>query len=269
MRPHVPWYVPQKWFDMHPIEGVKLPPYLTDDLKDVPEMSRRVNAMPAMPSTEWAIRENQWEAIVQSYLACTTFVDAQIGKVLDALDQSPFRDNTIVVLWSDHGYHVGEKNRFAKQALWDRATRVPVIISAPGMSDDAICNRSVGLIDLYPTLLDLCELPANPANEGTSLVPLLKDSQSEWDVPTLTTHGRGNHAIQSGPMRFYQYEDGSTELYDHSNDPNEWTNLAAHPDHQEVIQRLKGSVPPKEAEPSSHNKYPTNRYFLDRYPLAP
>ncbi len=265
MRPHVPWYVPQKWFDMHPIENIQLPPYLKHDLDDVPQMSRRVNELPAMPTTEWAIKEKQWRHIVQSYLACTTFVDAQVGKVLDALDASPYRENTVVVLWSDHGYHVGEKNRFAKQALWDRANRVPLIIATPGNDSGVSCGKPVGLIDLYPTLLDLCGLPANEMNQGRSLVPLLHRPNSDWDTPTLTTYGPGNHAIQTDRFRFYRYEDGSSELYDHQNDPNEWHNIALNPDMREVIESLRSKLPESDAASSKYNKYPTNEYFQQKF----
>ena len=265
MRPHVPWYCPQEWFDLHPIDGVKLPPYLADDLTDVPDLSRKVNELTAMPTTQWAIQKNEWKYIVQAYLACTTFVDAQIGKVLDALEKSEYRDNTIVILWSDHGYHVGEKNRFAKQALWDRANRVPLIISAPGVGANARCDKPVGLIDLYPTLLDLCGLPANEANEGTTLAPLLRDVDADWDRPTLTTYGPGNHAVQTQRYRFYQYEDGSQELYDHQTDPNEWHNLAGQSAMEPLITELRSFLPKTETASSPYNKYPTNQYFIDRY----
>ncbi|MBD3674703.1 MAG: sulfatase [Planctomycetaceae bacterium] len=269
MRPHVPWYVSQKWFDKHPLETIQLPPYLKSDLEDVPELSQRVNELPAMPTTEWAIQEKQWEKIVQSYLACTTFVDAQVGKVLEALEQSPYRDNTIVILWSDHGYHIGEKNRFAKQALWDRANRVPLIITVPDQIlkiAPGKCDRPVGLIDMYPTLVELCGLPANPRNEGDSLVPLLKNPQAEWNHLTHTSYGPGNHAVQSERYRFYHYEDGSMELYDQQADPNEWTNLASDPDHAKLIEEFRQSLPRTEAASSKYNKYPTNRYFLKRFP---
>jgi arylsulfatase A-like enzyme len=262
MRPHVPWYCPKKWFEMHPLAGIKLPPYLENDLDDVPELSRRVNELPAMPTTQWAIRQNEWKNIVQSYLACTTFVDAQVGKVLDALEKSDYADNTIVVLWSDHGYHVGEKNRFAKQALWDRANRVPLIVAEPGQSGGRVCSRPVGLIDLYPTLLEMCDLPANKMNEGRSIVGLLNDPSSPWPTPTITTYGRNNHAIQTERYRLYRYEDGSMELYDHREDPNEWHNVANDPAMRGVVQRLSSSFPKRNAAPSKLNKYPTNEYFL-------
>ncbi|KAA5544692.1 sulfatase [Roseiconus nitratireducens] len=262
MRPHVPWHCPQKWFDMHPLDEISLPPYREDDLADVPEISRRVNELPAMPTTQWAIEQDQWKRIVQSYLACTTFVDAQVGKVLDALRESEYADNTIVVLWSDHGYHLGEKNRFAKQALWDRANRVPLIISLPDARVATVCDRPVGLIDLYPTLLQLCGLPNNADNEGHSLVPLLRDPAAEWDHVTITTYGQNNHAIQTQRYRLYRYEDGSKELYDHRTDPNEWNNLADDPSHTELIDKLSDGFPQRNARASRFNKYPTNEYFL-------
>ncbi len=264
MRPHVPWYCPQKWFDMHPIETIDLPPYRADDLDDVPEISRRVNELPAMPTTRWAIEAGEWRNIVQSYLACTTFVDAQVGKVLDALQESRYADNTVVILWSDHGYHLGEKNRFAKQALWDRANRVPLIIATASSNEAATCDRPVGLIDLYPTILDLCGLPANAMNEGHSLVPLLHDPHRDWQHPTVTTYGRNNHAVQSGRYRFYRYEDGSMELYDHRTDPNEWNNIASQRSSADVIARLGAALPKRNAPPAKFIKYPTNNYFLGK-----
>ena len=270
MRPHVPWYCPQKWFDLHPIDQVKLPPYLKNDFDDIPEMSRRVNELPAMPTTEWAIQENEWKNIVQAYLACTTFVDAQIGKVLDALEQSEYAENTIVVFWSDHGYHIGEKNRFAKQALWNPATRVPLIIATPEHKQARTSEVAVGLIDLYPTLLDLCGLPPYELNEGKTLVPLL-DGQAEPRT-AITSYGQHNHAVQSGWLRYYHYEDGSVELYHHAKDPNEWENLAqAEPGvimHNRFhLQQLPGLLPQDSAKPSPLNKYPTNEYFLEQQKL--
>jgi arylsulfatase A-like enzyme len=181
------------------------------------------------------------------------------------LQRSDYADNTIVVLWSDHGYHLGEKNRFAKQALWDRANRVPLIISMPGQGRGERCARPVGLIDLYPTLVEVCGLPPNPHNEGRSLMPLLSDSAAEWNHAVITTYGRNNHAVQTERYRFYQYENGAMELYDHRQDPQEWTNLAATGEHRSLIRRLQRHLPGTNAPPSEHNKYPTNRYFQRRY----
>ncbi|MDB4620227.1 sulfatase, partial [Akkermansiaceae bacterium] len=164
LRPHVPWHVPQKYFDMYDREKITTPPYQTDDLNDVPQAAKdTIND--GYPRTEWAVKENQWKHIVQSYLASITFVDTKVGQVLDALEASPYRDNTIVVLWSDHGYHLGEKNTFQKHTLWDRSASAPLIISLPpsmqGEKHRGKTDAVVGLIDIYPTLVDLCGLPAN------------------------------------------------------------------------------------------------------------
>ena len=128
VRPHVPWYVPQKWFDKFPLENIQTPLYLANDFNDIPEFGKKVTDVPMMPSTEMLIEKKQWKNAVQAYLACINFVDAQVGKVLDALKQSDYSNNTIVVLWSDHGYDLGEKNRFAKQALWNRDTKTVLMI---------------------------------------------------------------------------------------------------------------------------------------------
>lgn len=264
MRPHVPWYVPQKWFDMHPIDSIELPPYLASDYDDIPALSQRVNELTAMPTTTWAIENGEWKNIVQAYLACTTFVDAQVGKVLDALEASEYADNTVVILWSDHGYHIGEKNRFAKQALWDRASKMPLIVTVPSGKGGELCDKPVGLVDLYPTVVDLCGLPANDANEGRSIVPLVKDSQTNWPYSTITSYGQHNHAIQTQRYRFYQYEDGSRELYDHLADPNEWTNLASKPETRAVAERLAQSLPKSPAPAALHIGYPTNEYFIEQ-----
>ncbi len=262
MRPHVPWYVPRKWFDLHPLESVQTPLFLGSDFEDIPEISRRVNELTAMPTTRWAIENQEWNRIVQAYLACTTFVDAQIGKVLDALETSQYAENTIVILWSDHGYHIGEKDRFAKQALWDRATRVPLIVSVPEQLV-GVCHQPVGLIDLYPTVVELCGLPANEQVEGHSLAPLLGNPDQDWPYVTPTAYGPGNHAVQSERFRYYRYADGAEELYDHRLDPNEWHNLASAPAMQAVKRNMAKAIPSEPAGTASHVSYPTNEYFLN------
>jgi len=148
LRPHTPWHVPKKYFDMYDREKITLPPYLVEDLEDVPEAGRAtINA--GYPRTEWAKKENQWQHIIQSYLASITFVDTKVGQVLDALKESPYHDNTIVVLWSDHGYHMGEKNTFQKHTLWDRSASVPVIISLPAsMKGEKYRGRRDGVVSL-------------------------------------------------------------------------------------------------------------------------
>lgn len=226
LRPHVPWYVPQEWFDLHPVDSLALPPYLPDDMDDVPDTGIRMATVPPMPTTEWAIESGQWPAIVQGYLASVSFVDAQVGRLLDALEGSRYADHTIVVLFSDHGYHLGEKNRFAKHALWERATRVPLIFSGPEVAEGRTVSAPAELLDVYPTLLDLAGLPANRMNEGVSLRPLMEDPAAPWPHAAVTTYGRNNHGVAVRQYRYIRYEDGSEEFYDHAADPNEWHNLA-------------------------------------------
>jgi arylsulfatase A-like enzyme len=168
-----------------------------------------------------------WPYAVQAYLASIAFADAQVGRLLDALDASDKKDNTIIVFWTDHGWHLGEKEHWRKFALWEEATRCPMMISAPGVtSSNSVCDRTVSLLDIYPTLSDLCGLPIRHENEGNSLRPLLEDPATEWDIPAVTTFGRSNHSVRSEKWRYIRYADGSEELYDHEADPLEWTNLA-------------------------------------------
>lgn len=243
LRPHVPWYVPAPWFEPYDKENLTLPPFHPEDLTDVPARAKEISILPQMPRTEWAIEHRQWRNILQAYLACISFADHQVGKVLDALDQSPYRDNTLVVLWSDHGYHLGEKNTFQKQSLWERSSHVPLVFAGPGIVGGGRCDRIVSLLDIYPTLLDLCGLPANPRNEGRSLVPLLRDPSRDWPFPAITYWQGNNVAIQDERYRYIRYDDGSEELYDHQRDPHEWTNLAGAPASAPVKERLAGLIP--------------------------
>lgn len=242
LRPHVPWYVPQKYFDMYEREEMKIPAYKADDLDDVPaEALKTIND--GYPRTEWAIENNQWKHIIQSYLASITFVDSKIGQVLDALNNSPYKDNTIVVLWSDHGYHMGEKNTFQKHTLWERSGRAPLIFKLPpGIKSERSqgrCDQIVGLIDIYPTLVDLCNLPANDKVSGRSIKPLLKNPQTEWNHPALTYRKDDGKAVRYQHYRYIEYGDGSQELYDQKKDPNEWNNLAKDIEYQPILEMMK------------------------------
>lgn len=253
LRPHVPWHVPQKWFDMHPIEGIVTPPYNKNDFDDIPEISQKIHTMPMMPTTDWAIESGEWKNIVQAYLACVTFVDYYIGEVLTALENSEYAENTIVILWSDHGYRLGEKGSFAKHALWNEATNAPMIIKAPGIKSGQVSASPVELLDIYPTLLDLCSLPANERNEGKSLKPLLQNTGYGQENYAITTYGKNNHAVVTEGFRYIQFYEGSEELYDHSNDPNEWNNLAGK-DINENKQKFKHLLPKTNAEASPKMK---------------
>lgn len=264
IRPHVPWYVPQKWFDLHPVDSLETPPYLPDDMDDIPEIGKQLADVPMMPTTEWAIEHNEWKNIVQAYLACVTFVDHYVGEVLKALEESPYADNTVVVLWSDHGYHLGEKNRFAKHSLWEEATRAPLIITAPGKQGGQVSSKPVGMIDIYPTLLELCGLPPNNQNEGTSLNPLLDDPSDEWRHAAITTYARNNHAVRDEYFRYIRYENGEEELYDHRNDQEEWHNLIGRKEYDEIIQRMRQFLPEVNAPWAETSRYDFNRYLKEQ-----
>ena len=224
-RPHVPWYAPQRFFNVRPRSAVKLPVIQDDDRDDLSAGALTLTNNSLPPSHKWFVETDHWKDAVQSYLACVSFTDAQVGRLLDALDKSSHADNTIVVLFSDHGFHLGEKQRWAKQSLWESSTRVPLIISVPGGKQGGRCSRPVELLHLYPTLLELCGLPARDDLEGTSLGPLLKDSQAAWSRPAITTYQRNNHAVRSEHWRYIRYADETEELYDHRSDPHEWMNL--------------------------------------------
>lgn len=245
-RPHVPWHVPQKWYDLYDPEKLSLPAYLKTDFDDLPDMALKVEAT-FMPSTEWAIKNNQWRNILQAYLACVSFADDCVGKVLDALEKSPYADNTIVVLWSDHGYRLGEKNRFAKQCLWDRATKAPLIYAGKGIQRGIKIDVPVELFSTYPTLLDLTGLPANKHIEAKSIAPLLAKPQNNWEQPAITTWGRGNHGVRLSNYHYIRYVDGSEEFYDLKSDPNEFTNLANHENYAKLKNKLKSFVPERNA----------------------
>ncbi len=264
LRPHVPWYVPKKWFDQYNVSELDLPPYRADDLDDVPAIGLKINDLPMMPSTQWAIESGEWPNIIHAYLASVTFVDAQIGKVLDALDASGHADNTVIVLWSDHGYRLGEKGTFAKHALWEEATHAPLIFAGPDVPSGKVVDEPVELLSIYPTLLELSGLPAYGRNEGKSLAGLLNGSNRDKEYVALTTFGQNNHAIRTKHMRYIRYEDGGEELYDHRTDPNEWTNLAGDKRYRKTIARLKKYLPEVNVPWTKYSEQNAQPYFTEQ-----
>lgn len=225
-RPHVPQFAPQKWFDLYPLDTLELPKTIADDLGDIPQYGIDITRLKHVaPTHEWVTENDEWKPLVQSYLACVSFVDAQVGRVLDALEESEYADNTYVVLFTDHGFHLGEKERYAKRSLWEDGTRTPMIIVGPGIVKGKKCTKPVQLLDIYPTLLALTGQEADPLHEGHSLVPLLKDPDAPWPHMARTSFGPGNYAIVSERYRFIQYNDGTEEFYDHADDPHEWNNI--------------------------------------------
>lgn len=247
-RPHVPMYAPQQWFDEHPREEIQLPLVNEKDREDLSQYAIDLtNREHVSPEHEWVKSANQWEHAVQAYLASITFADHCVGRVLDALDASTHRDDTIVVLFSDHGFHLGEKQRWAKRTLWEDGTRVPLIVSAPGFAPNT-SHRPAELIDIYPTLLELAGMKEDSAQQGQSLVPLMQDPDAPWGHPAITSFGPDNYAVRSTRYRFIQYRDGSQELYDHQSDPHEWRNVVDDPNLAEVVRFHAGFVP-KDQQP--------------------
>jgi arylsulfatase A-like enzyme len=248
-RPHVPLYVPPKWFKPFPLDTIKLPEVLATDRDDLPEYAKLLTIGLPAPRHEWFIENNAWEGAVQAYLASVLFADYCAGRVLDALDASEHRDNTIVVLLSDHGWHLGEKQRWAKRSLWHDGTHVPLIVAAPGFEKNQSSERPTGLIDIFPTLLELTGLPPREDLEGRSLVPLMKNPEAKWDRPILTSFAPKNHSLRSTRWHYIRYGDGSEELYDHESDPHEWHNVAGESANAEIIAKLRRSLPKQDAAP--------------------
>ena len=249
-RPHVPMYAPKPWFDLHPREEVLLPEVLAGDRDDLPDYAKALTIGLPAPRHEWLVENEQWRHAVQAYLASTSFVDACVGRVLDALAESRYADDTIVVLLSDHGFHLGEKQRWAKRSLWETSTRVPLVVAAPGRAP-GVSSQPVGLVDVYPTLLELAGLRPGEALDGHSLAPLLDDPDGAWPHVALTTFGPGNHTVRSRRWRYTRYADGSEELYDHDADPLEWHNLIAREPRadavEEVLTDLRARLPAADA----------------------
>lgn len=253
-KPHTPLYVPQKYFDMYPIEDVTLPPYLENDLDDcAPTLRNRwawgFQKFKALIDSGGA---EAWREFVQAYLATITFVDDQVGRLLDALEATSQDENTIVVLTSDNGYHVGEKDCIQKWHLWDESTRIPLLVHVPGCSQDGqICTQPVSHIDLYPTLIDFCNLPKAPHSgkdmqlDGHSLRPFFEEEEGQgWTGPSvaLTAIRDGqdtpHFSVRSGQYRYTRCANGEEELYDHGADPHEWTNLSRSEEHLQIKKEL-------------------------------
>ncbi len=232
-RPHLPWYVPQSWFDAFPRDEVVLPAVTPNDLDDIPAAGRR---MARIEDHERIVNSGKWKDAVQAYMASCAFSDHQLGRVLDALHDSGKQRDTIVVLWSDHGWALGTKFHWKKFALWEECTRIPMVIAAPGLTTKASSSKgAVSLLDLYPTIVELAGGTSPDVVEGDSLVPLLRDPGMSWERPAVMTWGRNNHAVRGQRYRYIRYADGSEELYDHQVDDNEWRNLAGDDRYADVI----------------------------------
>ena len=258
IRPHVPYTAPRKYFDLYPIENIKVPEIPDNEFEDIPMMGKSI-AYGYTPKGGWGDVSSKKEILpelIQSYLACVSFVDHQIGEVIKALEDSPYAKNTIIVLWSDHGQHLGEKRHFRKQALWEEATKVPLFFKVPNnKSNGQRSDQVVSLLDIYPTLTELCNLPKVLPLEGESLVPLLNSPDKKIDRSVLISWYYKNHAVRSNDWRYIHYRDGGEELYNHKTDPGEHINLANNPEYANIIKEHKKWLPKHDALPAGKTEW--------------
>lgn len=259
VRPHVPYTAPKEYFDLYDLEKIQVPEFPADEMSDIPMMGKSIAFGTIKTGDHYAVvnlSDTYWKEMVYGYLACVSFVDAQAGRVLNALAESKHAGNTIVVLWSDHGQHLGEKKHWRKQALWEESTRVPLVFKVPGVSTAGTrSSQVVSLLDLYPTLVELCDLPPAVKLQGQSLVPLIEDPSAKRDRPVLSSWYYGNYSVRSNDWRYVRYRDGSEELYDHRNDPGEHNNLAGNPECAGVIADHKKWLPKSDALPAGKDKW--------------
>ncbi|MEZ5401075.1 MAG: sulfatase [Bryobacteraceae bacterium] len=247
-HPHIPMFAPQNYYDMYPASKIRMPEVPDNDLDDIPAVGQQFAAF-RRAEHERIVKEGKWRDAVQSYLASISFADALVGRMIRALDRSPQARNTILVFWSDNGWHLGEKRHWHKSTLWQRSTHVPMIWAGPGVRA-AGKNRTqpVSLLDIYPTLVEMCGLPARTDLDGESLMPLLRDPKSKRK-PAVSTYLAGNHAVLTEQWRYIRYHDGGEELYDRKKDPNEWRNLAGDAQYSGLKTELARWMPAKSAPP--------------------
>ena len=242
-RPHTPFTCPQRFYDMYDLNDIILPPgYLEGDIDDIPEEAKKLLDPFGRFNSQ---NKQEWKKLIRGYLACTTFADWNIGRVIEALEKSPHAENTIVIFWSDNGYHCGEKNHWEKNTLWEQAARVPVAIRIPGNAKNGkTCLEPVNLVDLYPTLADYCGLEVRERQlQGASLRKYLENPGKDFGSTSLTTFGEGFASVRDRRYRYIVYSDGTDELYDHQKDPYELNNLAENKDYSSVMERLVQDLP--------------------------
>jgi len=246
---HFPNYAPEKYFDLYDADHIELPPYKADDLDDLPPAVRKAKTARSAIHKRLESLDAVDDA-VHGYLACISYQDAMLGRLLKAIESGPNAGNTIVVLWSDQGYHHGEKMDWGKHTLWERTSNVPFMWAGPGIFKGADVNATVSLMDMFPTLTELCGVADDQQRDGTSLVPTLKDPSSAKDRDVLLPGMKPEeYAIINDQWRYIRYADGTEELYNVQQDPNEWDNLAANPEVEDIKEKLRASAPTQFADP--------------------
>ena len=250
-RPHRPLQVPKEYFEKFPLESIRRPaePEGVDDWEDMPDFAKKLARSHAhkpmhdgLSDHEYIVENEQWDVTIQAYQASVAFVDRQIGRFLDVLEENPRGRETYIMLVSDHGWHLGEKKHWCKGAIWEQTTRIPFIVRGPGVKAGSTCLQPVSLIDVFPSLVDFAGLAVPEWLDGVSVKPQLSDPRLKRP-PAISSYGEGNTAIRTERWRYIRYEDGSEELYDHKTDANEWTNLAKDPQYLETKQKLADKIP--------------------------
>lgn len=232
-RPHLPWYVPKEFYDKYDLDSIELPEVDENDFDDILKPNGEPKFKPSSDYLWCSEDEFVFKSAVRAYMACVTYADYCLGVIMDALENSPHKDNTIVIIWGDHGWHLGEKMRFRKATIWSEATRAPMLARLPGMTDRHVNPSPVNLNDMYPTLVELCGLPEKKI-DGRSFAPLLKKPETIWETPTVTIKGPESASVRGLKWRYARYEDGTEELYNLESDPLERENLV-HSEDQEAI----------------------------------
>ncbi|MBB6463519.1 sulfatase-like hydrolase/transferase [Flammeovirga kamogawensis] len=257
IKPHLPWFVPKDFFEMYAVDSIQPPKVNTNDLNDILNPDGSLLHQPSK-EYKWIKKHGLEKEATRAYLANISYADACLGVIFDALEKSKYANNTIVVIWGDHGWHLGEKQRYLKSTLWNEVTKTPFIVRMPNMKTPVYCSRTVSLIDIFPTLNNLCNLPIKENLDGHDFSSLLLDPTAKWDYPGVTISATGT-SVTDETWHYIHNLSGAEELYNLKDDPLEWTNLINDPKYKAIIESLKKWVPSgRIVAPKKRYKKPKN-----------
>jgi arylsulfatase A-like enzyme len=263
IKPHLPWFVPKEFFDLYDLDKVKAPDVDESDLDDILTPNGK-KAFGPSGEYEWVKKHGLEKEATRAYLANISFADRCLGLVMDALEKSGHADNTIVVIWGDHGWHLGEKQRYLKSTLWAEVVHTPLLVRLPNMKKSIIAKQTVSLVDMYPTLVSLCNLPKKKNIEGHDFSSVLKDENTKWEHPGITISTSGT-SVLTNELHYISYLSGTEELYDVKKDPLEKHNLINQKKYRKEIKRLKAFVPKsRKVASKKHDGKPKNYVDADQ-----